>query len=460
MSLDLERLDAVATVSAIRDGSVSAAEYAEALADRAAKHAGLNTLQSFDAEHVVRAATEAFEGHPGAALAGLPIVAKDNINTTTYPTSGGTRALLDHTPATDAGVVQRINQTGGFIGAKAGMHELAFGITSNNAVTGTVRNPADPSMIPGGSSGGTAAAIAAGIFPAGLGTDTGGSCRIPAALCGVIGFRPTTGRYDGDGVVPISHTRDTVGPLARSVRDIALFDSVLSGDNKELADVVMGNATLGIPRQMFFDNLDPTVAEAVEAQLSVLSTAGAKLVDVSFEPIWLHNEAFSFPVVFYEVMRDLPAYLAEHARDVSFETLVAGIGSPDVAGAIGSQLGDEAMPEAAYRAAMDEHRPEMRRIYGQVFEENGLDAIVFPTTPLPARPIGEDETVTLNGEQVPTFPTYIRNTDLGSNVGAPGISLPCPVSSGLPVGIEFDALPGKDRSLLALARAAEKAMAQ
>lgn len=460
MSLDLERLDAVAAVAAIRDGSVSAAEYAEALANRAAQHAGLNTLQSFDADHVVRAATEAFEAHPGAALAGLPIVAKDNINTTNYPTSGGTRALLDHTPATDAGVVQRINQSGGFIGAKAGMHELAFGITSNNTVTGAVRNPSNPAMIPGGSSGGTAAAIAAGIFPAGLGTDTGGSCRIPAALCGVIGFRPTTGRYDGDGVVPISHTRDTVGPLARSVRDIALFDGVLSGDNTELVDVEMGNVTLGVPRQMFFDNLDPVVAEAVEAQLSVLSAAGAKLVNVSFEPIWTHNEAFSFPVVFYEVMRDLPAYLTEHAPGVSFDALVAGIGSPDVAGAIGSQLGDEAMPEAAYRAAMDEHRPAMRQIYGQVFEENRLDAIVFPTTPLPSRPIGEDETVTLNGEQVPTFPTYIRNTDLGSNVGAPGISLPCPVSSGLPVGIEFDAVPGKDRSLLALARAAEKAMAQ
>ncbi len=345
MSLDLERLDAVATVAAIRDGSVSAAEYAEALDNRVAKHADLNALQSFDAEHVVRAAAEAFEAHPGAVLAGLPVVAKDNINTTNYPTSGGTKALLDHTPATDAGVVQRINQAGGFIGAKAGMHELAFGITSNNAVTGAVRNPSNPAMIPGGSSGGTAAAIAAGIFPAGLGTDTGGSCRIPAALCGVTGFRPTTGRYDGDGVVPISHTRDTVGPLARSVRDIALFDGVLSGDNTELVDVEMGNVTLGVPRQMFFDNLDPVVAEAVEAQLSVLSAAGAKLVDVSFEPIWGHNEAFSFPVVFYEVMRDLPAYLAEHAPDVSFDALVAGIGSPDVAGAIGSQLGDEAMPE-------------------------------------------------------------------------------------------------------------------
>ncbi|MCE8522029.1 indoleacetamide hydrolase [Ruegeria pomeroyi] len=460
MSLDLECLDAVATVAAIRDGSVSAAEYAEALADRAAKHSDLNAVQSFDEEHVVRTATKAFETHPGAALAGLPVVAKDNINTTNYPTSGGTKALLNHTPATDAGVVQRINQAGGFIGAKAAMHELAFGITSNNAVTGAVRNPNNPAMIPGGSSGGTAAAIAAGIFPAGLGTDTGGSCRIPAALCGVIGFRPTTGRYDGGGVVPISHTRDTVGPLARSVRDIALFDSVLSGDNADIASVELTNVTLGVPRQMFFDNLDPAVAEAVEAQLSLLSSAGAKLVDVNFEPIWPHNEAFSFPVVFYEVMRDLPAYLAKHAPDVSFETLVAGIGSPDVAGAIGSQLGDEAMPEAAYRAALDVHRPAMRQIYGQVFEANGLDAIVFPTTPLPARPIGQDETVTLNGDQVPTFPTYIRNTDLGSNVGTPGISLPCPVSSGLPVGIEFDALPGKDRSLLALARAVEKAMAQ
>ncbi|MEX5577725.1 indoleacetamide hydrolase [Pseudophaeobacter sp. A-200-2] len=460
MTLDLERLDAVATVAALKEGSVSPAAYAEALAERAAKHADLNALQSFDAGQVVQAAAAAFEAHPEAALAGLPIVAKDNINTTAYPTSGGTKALLRHTPATDAGVVQRITKAGGFIGAKAGMHELAFGITSNNAVTGAVHNPADPGLIAGGSSGGTAAAVSAGIFPAGLGTDTGGSCRIPAALCGVIGFRPTTGRYDSDGVVPISHTRDTVGTLARSTRDIALFDGVLSGDDAALAELAMTDVTLGVPRNMFYDNLDPVVAAAVEAQLSVLSAAGAKLVDVDFDGIWPHNEAFSFPVVFYEVMRDLPAYLAEHAPEVSFETLIKGIGSPDVAGAIGSQLGDEAMPEAAYRAAMDVHRPAMRQIYGKVFEDNGLDAIVFPTTPLPARPIGEDETVTLNGDQCPTFPTYIRNTDLGSNIGAPGISLPCPVSSGLPVGIEFDGLPGKDRALLALARAAEKSMAR
>ena len=459
MTLELDSLDATAALERFKDGSVAPAEYAEAIADRALEYSSLNALQSFNPEYLVRNATEAFQANPNALLSGLPVVAKDNINTTNYPTSGGTHALLDHTPLNDAGVVNRITNAGGFIGAKAGMHELAFGITSNNAVTGPVRNPNNPIMIPGGSSGGTAAAIAAGIFPAGLGTDTGGSCRIPAALCGVVGFRPTTGRYDSEGIVPISHTRDTVGPLARSVRDIVLFDGVLSGETLPVTNASISDFTIGVPRQVFFDNLDPIVAHAVETQLSSLSSQGAKLVEVSLDPIWPHNEAFSFPVVFYEVMRDLPAYLSEHAPNITFEALIAGIGSPDVAGAIGSQLGDDAMPEAVYKAAMDIHRPEMHQIYGRVFEKFGLNAIVFPTTPLAARPIGDDETINLNGAQVPTFPTYIRNTDLGSNVGAPGISLPCPINSGLPVGIEFDALPGQDLSLMALAGAAEKAMA-
>ncbi len=460
MTLDLGVLDAVATVAAIRDGTVSAAEYAQALADRVADHADLNAIQHFDADQLVLDATEAFQARPEAALSGLPIVAKDNINTVAYPTSAGTGALLSNVPAKDAGSVRRIIQAGGFIGAKAGMHELAFGITSNNTVTGPIRNPVDPDLIPGGSSGGTAAAVAAGIFPAGLGTDTGGSCRIPAALCGIVGFRPTVGRYDGSGVVPISHTRDTVGTLARSVRDIVLLDEVLSGDHTAKADTDLASVTLGIPRSVYFSNLDPLVEQAMEAQLSALSALGARLVQIDLTSIQPHNDAFGLPVAFYEVMRDLPAYLAEHAPGVSFETLVAGIGSPDVAQVIGSQLGEGAMSEAAYRSALDTHGPAMRRIYGSTFEEHGLDAIVFPTTPLPARPIGDDRAVMLNGEWVPTFTTYIRNTDPGSNIGAPGISLPCPVGTQLPVGIEFDSLPGRDRSLLFLAGAVERSMAQ
>lgn len=190
MSQDLTDLDATEVLAGFRSGDLSPRAYAEALADRAKTQADLNALSFFDHDRLPRRAEQAFAQSPNGPLAGLPLVVKDNINTRDFPTTAGTRALLGHTPATDAASVRRITAAGGFVGAKAGMHELALGITSNNAVTGAVRNPRDPSRIPGGSSGGTAAAIAAGMFPAGLGTDTGGSRRVPAALCGVVGFRP------------------------------------------------------------------------------------------------------------------------------------------------------------------------------------------------------------------------------------------------------------------------------
>lgn len=458
MAENVSKMDATDVLSAFGSGSLTPTDYARHVADMAERNQALNCLQHFDRDHLLTSVESAVAEHGGARLTGLPLVAKDNINTTNYPTSAGTRSLLDHTPAANAPVVEKLRAEGAVIGAKAGMHELAFGITSNNAVSGPVRNPHDQAMIPGGSSGGSAAAIAAGIFPAGLGTDTGGSCRIPAALCGIVGFRPTTGRYDSSGVVPISHTRDTVGTLARSVRDIVLLDEVITGETDTLEEVDLSGVTLGVARQVFFEDLEPAVEKAVQAQLDALAQAGAKIVEIDLSDIWPHNEAFGFPVVLYEVMRDLPAYLRDHAPGVSFETLLKGVGSADVAGALASQSGDEAMPESVYAEAINSHRPAMLEIYRRAFAQHGLDAIVFPTTPLTARPIGDDETVELNGKRVPTFPTYIRNTDLGSNLGAPGISLPCPVDSGLPVGIEFDGLPGQDRRLLALARAAERLM--
>lgn len=322
-------------------------------------------------------------------------------------------------------------------------------------MTGAVRNPVDPTLIPGGSSGGTAAAVAAGIFPAGLGTDTGGSCRIPASLCGVVGFRPSTGRYSSRGIVPISHTRDTAGPIARTVRDIALFDSVLAQEKYKLQKRDLRSITIGLPKTVFFDNLDSHTETVIQDQLALLSRFGVAFVEVNMDSIWPHNEAFGFPVVLYEVMRDLPAYLQQHAPDISFDMLMDGVSSDDVRAVLQSQLGGGAIPEVTYRAALDEHLPKMRHIYASIFEKYTLDAIVFPTTPLPARPIGEDQTVELNGESVPTFPTYIRNTDLGSNIGAPGVSLPCAGGNSIPVGIEFDGLPGDDRALLALAQAVE-----
>ena len=459
MNAELAALDATDILAGLSARAFSAAELAADLSARAIEAQGLNALTHFDSEAFMAAALAADGVRArGAAepLCGLPYVVKDNINTCHMPTAAGTGALRGHVPASDAGVVRTMKAAGAIAAAKAGMHELAFGVTSNNAVTGAVRNPHDPSRIPGGSSGGVAAAVAAGIFPVGLGTDTGGSCRIPAALC-VVGFRPTTGRYSASGVVPISHTRDTVGPLARSVRDAVLLDAILTGEAADPRRDLRG-ARLGVPASAFWDDLEPETESAARGALALLEAAGAELIAMDFPGVWAHNAAFSFPVVFYEVMRDLPAYLAEHAPDIGFDALLAGVGSADVAGALRSQIGEGAMPEAAYRAAMDVHRPAMRLIYKEVFQTCRLDAIIFPTTPLRAALIGEDETTPLNGRQVPTFPTYIRNTDLGSNIGAPGLSIPCPVVDSLPVGIEIDGQPGDDAALLSLGLAIEEAL--
>ena len=153
-----------------------------------------------------------------------------------------------------------LKKEGAIIAGKAVMHELAFGITSNNQVTGPARNPYDPSKIPGGSSGGTAPAVSSRQFPAGLGTDTGGSVRIPSALCGIFGFRPTVGRYPGEGVIPISKTRDTVGPMARNMKDIALLDALMAG--KSAPDVTLlglKSIKIGMPRTRFWENLETEV---------------------------------------------------------------------------------------------------------------------------------------------------------------------------------------------------------
>ncbi|MCB1344802.1 MAG: indole acetimide hydrolase, partial [Rhodobacteraceae bacterium] len=330
--------------------------------------------------------------------------------------------------------------------------ELAFGITSNNAAFGPVRNPHDPALIAGGSSGGTAAAIAAGIVPAGLGTDTGGSCRIPAALCGVTGFRPSVGRYPVGGVVPLSPTRDTIGPMGQGVADVALLDALMAGADTALTPPTPGAIRLGVPRRVLWQGLDPVVAARCEAALSRLSAAGVTLVETDPADLWADGAAASFAIVLYETMRALPAYVA--ARGVPFDALLAGVASADVRAILDSQMGEGAMPERAYRAAMDRHRPAMQRHWAAWFADHGLHGALFPTTPLPARPIGADETVTLNGAQVPTFATYIRNTDHGSVMGVPGISLPLP-GAGLPVGLELEGLAGADRALLAVAAALE-----
>jgi len=457
---ELLELSLDAAASGIRTKAFSALDYSEAFIARCEEAADLNALVSQDHD-ALRDAARAIDrkGSFDGALAGIPLVLKDSINTTVLPTTGGTGALKGFVAKADASVAASLFAAGALLGGKGNMHELAFGITNNNAVTGAARNPYDPSTIPGGSSGGVAAAVAARMMPAGIGTDTGASVRLPAALCNLVGFRPTVGRYPGAGIIPISHTRDTAGPITRSVADAALLDTIMAADATPMPTMTVKGLRIGLPRGYFYRDLDAEVAKIADETIAALRDAGAVFVEADIENLDALNAAVGFPVALYEFMRDLPAYLRASGLDLTMADILGGIGSPDVRGIVESQLGDKAMPEAAYLQALNFDRPRLQKAFAEYFLSNRVDAILFPTAPLPARPIGEDETVKLNGRQVPTFATYIHNTDPASNAGIPGISIPAGLTtSGLPVGMELDGPGGSDRRLLGIGRAVEAAI--
>ena len=420
----------------------------------------LATMIHVDAERALSAANAADnEKNTMGALHGMAIVVKDNIHVAGMPNSAGTPALKDFVPNSNDPSVQRVIDAGGIVLGKANMHELAFGITSNNAAFGAVRNFHDPSKIAGGSSGGTAVAVAAGIVKMGLGTDTGGSTRIPPALNGVVGFRPSAGRYPaGDwSVTPISSTRDTVGPIANNVSNVALLDCVITQCDEQLSPADLNGLRLGVPRAYFYQNLSSDVASVTDAALAKLAAAGVVLVDVEMPGIEAANNAAGFAVALYEFKQEMPQYLKKNLTGVSLVEVANAIASPDVKGTVMSQLGDQAVPETAYREAMDTFRPQLLAIYKKTFESNNIAALVLPTTPLTATPIEtSDETVSLNGEQSPTFTTFIRNTDPTSNAGLPSITLPSGKdSNGMPIGLMLDGPANSDRLLLSIAQAIE-----
>lgn len=403
-------------------------------------------------------------------LTGLTLAVKDNIHVAGLPNSAGTVALEGFVPALDAPIIARLKAEGAIILGKANMHELAFGITSNNAHFGPVKNPYDMTRFAGGSSGGSAAAVAAGIVPAAIGTDTGGSIRIPAALTGIIGFRPSPGRYPTDGITPISHTRDVPGPLARNMRHITLLDSVMSAQPEVTQSVDTSGLRLGVARDPFYENLNPALAEMTEIALMRLRSAGVTLVEIDMPELMPLNAKIGFPIALYEGVVGLEAYLETYVPEVSFFDVAKHTKSSDVQALFAGMAQDKdqdgrpdgVMPKVTYDLAMTEYRPKLIRLYNEIFAAHNLDALVFPTTILPAGKIeGTIETVMHNGQLLPTFPTYIRNAGPGSNAGLPGISLPIGLTNsdladgGLPVGLELDGLPGEDVKLLAIALAIE-----
>jgi Asp-tRNA(Asn)/Glu-tRNA(Gln) amidotransferase A subunit family amidase len=456
---DLSAVEAVAHMS---QGALTSERYAQALLARCQSAHGLNAFITLEPARVLEAARardrELRAGTKPGLLFGLPIPVKDSVNTRDYPTTAGTPALRHFRPAEDAPVVAALRAAGAVVLGKTNLHELSFGWTSNNLAFGAVRNPYDLSRIPGGSSGGTAAAIAARLAPLGVAEDTEGSIRVPAAFCGIAGFRPTTGRYSTRGCVPISPLFDQVGPHARSVADLALFDSVAAHDGRRLEAAPLKGLRLGIVRDYWFADLDPEVGRLTELAFARLRDAGVQIIETTLPGLASLIDLTTNPVQNHDVRLALPRYLKEYGAGIDFETLV-GQASPDIRQVFRSDVlpgGANFVTEAAYAAARDQYLPALRRLYQDYFSRTHVAAMVFPTTLVPAPAIGEETTVEVRGRPLPFETVVARNIAPGSTAGVPGLVLPVGLThGGLPVAIEFDAPAGTDRALLALGLAME-----
>lgn len=466
-AIDLDQLTMTQAARNLCAGRITSKALTSAALARAKASADLNAFITLDEAGAMKAA-EAFDTQrkKGACkpLGGVPIVIKDNIEVGGLPSSAGTPALKSFVPKTDAPVAAKLRAAGAIIIGKTNMHELAFGISGYNAgfKTGSepgVRNAYDTGKIAGGSSSGTAAAIGARTVTAGLGTDTGGSVRIPCALNGCASLRPTVGRYPQQGIAPISHTRDTAGPMAATMADVAALDRVITG-GASIVPTDLKQVRIGVVKSMLV-NLDGDTDAAFRAAIDKLKAEGATVVDIEMPELAELNGKVSFPVAIYEANDDMVAYLKHTGTGLTIEALAKETASPDVKGTYDGLVIPRKLPgpdnsvvdgKPAYDAAIKTARPALQALYRDTFARNKLDAIAFPTTPKVAIAANPDSS------SLPNFLLFIQNTDPGSNAGVPGIQIPVALgaSSKLPVGLELDGPAGSDRRLLAIGMAVEK----
>ena len=459
--MDLLELSAVDAVAAMKRGELRAESYARSLLARAQRCAKLNAFITLDPDTVLEAARAAdvkrASGGELGALHGLPIPIKDSINTKDYPTSGGTPALRYFRPESDAPLVRTLRAAGAIVMGKTNLHELSFGWTGDNLAYGAVHNPYDSLRVPGGSSGGTAAAVAARVAPLGVAEDTEGSIRVPAALCGIVGFRPTTGRYPTTAVVPITPLFDQIGPHARTVGDAILFDDVVTGDARAIAPTSLRGALLGIDPS-YFESLDDEVRRVVDDAMKRLKTEGAIFVEAPVSGLRDLLAKTTTQIQLHDVVPSLVHYLFEYDSGIKYDALI-GQASSDIK----TTFASFALPgtpyfvsDEAYVAARDVHLPALRATFKRWFADNRVMAMLLPATRIAAARIGQDQ-VQIGTEAVSYNDAVSRNIASGSTAGLPGLVLPAGLTrDGLPIGLELDGPSGSDRALLGLGLAVER----
>lgn len=462
--MSFEELTASEAAEAIAAGRLSAEDLAESILEQIARHPDLKAFTSLDPERVLNDARDADRraqsGQALGALHGVPISFKDSINVLGHTTTAGTKALSDFWPDSNAPVAERLRQAGAIMLGKVAMHELAYGATSENPSFGTPRNPHDPSRTAGGSSGGSGTAVGGCLGPISIGTDTGGSVRIPAAFCGVWGYRPTIGRWPTAGIVPISTSRDTPGPLARSARDLALIDRCVTA--QATAPRALQGLRIGISERYFWENAQPEVAALCRAALHLAEKQGAELVSVDAFDLVAPHHASAMIVPVYEGRIELEAFLARNGLDLDYAKVGDLVASPDVRAIFDSQRDPKTrITEDAYRKAATVYRPALIAAAASLFARNRIDLLACPTALLEAPVLDGPATLRLGNHDTPVFEAIIHNADLLSNAAFTGVSIPVgKTGRGLPVGLALDAPPGGDALVLAAAMAFEQMMAR
>ncbi len=443
----------------IRDGEVSPVQVVEsALAQIDRIDGRLNAFVTMMREEALAAAREAEQeivrGNYRGPLHGIPIALKDLFHTKGVRTTAGSKILADFVPAEDATVVSRLKEAGAVMIGKTGMNEFAYGATGTNSHYGDVRNPWDLDRITGGSSSGSAAAVASRMVPAALGSDTGGSIRIPSALCGVAGIKPTYGRVSRHGVVPCAWSFDHVGPIARTAEDCALVLAVLAGpDPKDptsspepvpdyAADLSRGVSGLRVAvlQEYATDPMEPEVAAGFERALEVLRQLGAAVEEVSV-PLVDYTAGAMSAISAGEISSYHDRWLRTRPEDYGAE--------------LRTRIEANLLVAASDYVNGQRVRARMIEEFHGVFRR--YDALVCPTEPITAPRLGQ-ETVVFGDLVEPMFPTLVRHTRLFNFAALPAVSVPCGfASNGLPIALEIAAAPFAETVALRLAHAYERA---
>jgi aspartyl-tRNA(Asn)/glutamyl-tRNA(Gln) amidotransferase subunit A len=378
-------------------------------------------------------------------LHGIPVAVKDVFDVRGVRTTGGSK-VIDYVASEDAAVVTALENAGAVLMGKLNQHELSYGITSNNPHFGAVRNPWDMERIPGGSSGGSAAAVAADLVFAALGTDTGGSVRIPASYCGVVGFKPTFGRISRFGVLPLASSLDHVGVLARSVRDTAsVFKAIVSYDPRDPSssrhhvvdytpqnNINLQGLRLGFPEKFFFERLDPEVESAVRGAIARAGTLGADVKPVKVPDMEAINTV-GYIILLAEAAATLERYMGDRKK----------------LGADLLTLLDQGrcLPAVDYVNAQRLRRKQQIE-FAAVWSE--VDCLITPTTPNTAPRIGE-ELIRFRDADQDVRAIATRLVRAFNVLGLPALSMPCGLSSqGLPIGLQLVAAPFQESTLLQL----------